>query len=368
MKNRFYAAFGVLLLTAMLLSACGGAAAEPEETTVEETAPEEAVVEEPEEEMSTVGTAENPIQVMFVPSADADELITGGTMLADVLNEATGYEFEVIVPNSYAATLEEMCANTETSMGFIPGLGYTLANALCGVEVAAKGERFGYLWYSTSIYVLRDSGIETLADLEGLTWAAPSLTSTSGYLYPLNKLNDAGITPGEIVEFGGSATGVVRAVYNGEVDFGTSFYSPGRVDGVAIEWEPGDDPDIPAELVEFCANTEGDSTVLCGNFEPRDARRNLRKEVPDVMQQVRVLDTTEKITNDTLSFGPDFPEDIRDAIMAALFAYAADNPDDFGIAMDPYSWSSIVPAEDAEYDGIRAAVNNAGFSIENLGE
>ena len=87
-----------------------------------------------------------------------------------------------------------------------------------------------------------------------------------------------------------------------------------------------------------------------------------------MIQNLRILATTTQITNDTVSFGPDFPEDLREAILDALFAFAADDPDGFSTAMDAYSWTSINEATDAEYDDIRLAVEAAGVSLENLGE
>ena len=64
--------------------------------------------------------------------------------MKNALEEATGLTFEVSVPTSYAATIEEMCAAPDRTMGFIPGLGYVLATNLCGVEVGFNAVRFGY--------------------------------------------------------------------------------------------------------------------------------------------------------------------------------------------------------------------------------
>jgi phosphonate transport system substrate-binding protein len=343
-KTRLSYLIALLLVASLLLSAC------------EQLAPGQ-----------DIGSEERPIKVLFVPSVDAAEIVAGGELLAETLHGATGLYFEVTVPTSYAATLEEMCASPEDTMGFIPGLGYVLANQLCGVDVSGKAVRFGYDWYAAMIVVARDSDIQTLADLNGKKWAYPDASSTSGYLYPTHMFAAEGVTPGETVE-AGSHDAAVKAVYNGEADFGTAFYSPPRVDGVAIDWLPGQDPDVPADLLDSCATTEDGGKVLCGNFEPRDARRNLRKEIPDVMQKVRILTTTTQIRNDTVSFGPDFPEDLRDQIMTALFDFAESDPDGFEIAFDPYSWTSINPATDAEYDDIRLAVEASGFTLEDLGE
>ena len=363
---------GLLVIGTLIISACATATPEPAPTQPppEDTEPPPEPTEpppEPTEPPPELGTAENPVKVLFVPSVDATEIISGGDLLTAVLSEATGLVYEVSVPTSYAATLEEMCASPANTMGFIPGLGYVLANQLCGVDVSAKAERFGYAWYAAMFIVQRDSDFQTIEDLAGASWATPEFTSTSGFLYPTYLLQESSITPGEIVEAGGH-TGAMRAVYNGEVDFATAFYSPYRVDGTSIDWLPGDDADIPVDLVASCANTEDDGTIMCGNVEPRDARRNLRRDVPDAIQKLRIIGTTSQITNDTVSFGPDFPQEVRDAIMAALFAYSESDRDGFSEAMGFYNWNGVFPAADADYDDIRLAVQAAGFSLEDLGQ
>ena len=74
------------------------------------------------------------------------------------------------MPTSYAATIEEMCASPKDTIGFIPGLGYVLANQLCGVDVAFKAVRFGSDVYYAQILVARDSAYKTLKDLDGKKW------------------------------------------------------------------------------------------------------------------------------------------------------------------------------------------------------
>ena len=226
-RHRMLVAACLVLVLALLLSAC----AAPVAPAVDTAAPTAAVEEEgAAEEMasdtaSDVGSEENPIKVLFVPSVDAQVIVSGGELMAEALNEATGLNFEVSVPTSYAATIEEMCASPENSMGFIPGLGYVLANQLCGVDVAFKAVRFGNDAYWAQLLVPRDSDVESLADLAGKTWAYPDAGSTSGYLAILPMIADAGIEVGETLEAGGH-TGAVRAVYNGEADFATTFFSP----------------------------------------------------------------------------------------------------------------------------------------------
>ncbi|OQY89911.1 MAG: hypothetical protein B6D39_09030 [Anaerolineae bacterium UTCFX2] len=322
----------------------------------------------PKEPTTDIGTADHPIKVLFVPSVDANQIIAGGEVMANALKEATGLEFKVSVPTSYAATIEEMCASPEDTMGFIPAQGYVIANQLCGVDVAFKAIRRGWGVYWAMFVVPRDSKAQTLADLDGLKWAYPDAGSTSGYLFPQIALNNAGATPGETLEAGGHPE-AIRAVYNGEADFGTAFYSaPLKPEGEA-PWAVGDDPDVPADLVESCAPSADGEALMCGEWRVLDARANLRTEAPDVIQKVRILALTDPIPNDTLSFGPDFPPELRAAIEKALVAFSKSDAWFQSIGSeDFYSWSGLEVAHDEEYDIVRQLVDFLGITLKDLGK
>lgn len=350
---------------ALLIAACGGDSGSTTTTAAAETttttAPPETTTTT--EAMAELGSAERPIQVLFVPSVDAQVITSGGDIMDQALTDATGLEFEVSVPTSYAATIEEMCANPADTMGFIPAFGYVLASQLCQVDVSFKAVRFGWGVYWAQFLVARDSDYQTLADLEGASWAYPDPGSTSGFLFPSVALDDAGVTPGETVEAGGHPQAAL-AVYNGEVDFGTSFFSPPLLpEG---QWEIGDPPDVPDEFIDSCApNDEGQ--LWCGDYRVLDARASATEEAPDIMQKVRILTITDAIPNDTLSFGPDFPADLRAQIEDALVAFA-ETPewaDSIG-NQDFYAWSGIEPATDAEYDIVRSVVDSQGITLEDL--
>ena len=118
MNKRLYFVLLTLIVTAsMILSACAPAATEaPVATEAPATeAPTEAPVAT-EPPMPAIGSPEHPIKVLFVPSVDANIITTGGEVMAAALNEATGLTFEVTVPTSYAATIEEMCASPADSL------------------------------------------------------------------------------------------------------------------------------------------------------------------------------------------------------------------------------------------------------------
>ena len=189
-KQTVYLSIAIVMIASVVLAACGQAATPTQAPTQppEPTTPPPTAVPEP-----AVGSAEHPIKVLFVPSVDAKVIVTGGEIMANALNDATGLTFEVTVPTSYAATIEEMCASPTDTIGFIPGLGYALASNLCGVDVAFKAVRFGFDVYWAQILVQRDSPYQTLADLAGKKWGYGDVGSTSGYMVPLVMFQDAGI-------------------------------------------------------------------------------------------------------------------------------------------------------------------------------
>jgi phosphonate transport system substrate-binding protein len=385
MKKSLHLLLAVMAIVVLVVSACAPATEAPTQPPATEE-PTEMATEEPTEmateapteaateaATSDIGTPDHPIKVLFVPSVDANQIVTGGEVMANALNEATGLTFEVVVPTSYAATVEEMCASPADTMAFIPGLGYAIASQLCGVDVAFKAIRFGYPVYWAEYIVARDSEFQSLEDLEGATWGYGDQGSTSGYMVPAVELAEAGITPGEQVQTGGHNQ-TVTAVYNGEVDFGTVFYSvPLNPDGEPLftyeQYENGEitelsQYEVPEEVIPNCAPSDDGEQLLCDGYRVLDARANVRTEAPDVMQKVRILAISQAIPNDTLSFGPEFPADVRTQIEEALLAFAETDAWDESIgSSDFYGWSGIAPATDAEYDVVRAMVEATGYQL-----
>jgi len=391
MKKSLHLFFAVMAILVLVISACAPVTAAPTEPPATEEPTQAPATEEPTEAPATepateaptgeateapttdIGTPEHPIKVLFVPSVEANQIVSGGEVMAQALNEATGLTFEVVVPTSYAATVEEMCASPSDTMAFIPGLGYAIASQLCGVDVAFKAIRFGYPVYWTEYIVARDSEFQTLEDLEGATWGYGDQGSTSGYMVPAVELAAAGVTPGEQVQTGGHNQ-TVTAVYNGEVDFGTVFYSvPLNPDGEPVftyeqfqnnEITELSQYEVPEESIPNCGPSDDGEQLLCDGYRVLDARANVRTEAPDVMQKVRILAVSQAIPNDTLSFGPEFPAELRTQIEEALLAFAETEAWNESIgSSDFYGWSGIDPATDAEYDLVRAMVEATGYQL-----
>ncbi|MFO7536866.1 MAG: PhnD/SsuA/transferrin family substrate-binding protein [Chloroflexota bacterium] len=325
---------------------------------------------EAESDRAPLGSEERPIKVLFVPSVEAAVIVSGGQVMADALEEATGLKFEVIVPTSYAAAIEEMCASPDDTIGFIPALGYVLANERCGVTVGAAAVRFGLSWYASQFVVRADSGIETIEDLAGKTWCVPDFGSTSGYLYPQVFLQENGIEPGETSACGGHG-GAMSAVFTGEADFATAYFSPPLLP--SGQWQYGvDDPEIWREAGEDPERMDNGHILVAGGpdeggYRILDAREPVAATYPEIFEETEILALTPQIPNDTVSFGPDFPFPLAQRIIDSLVEFTQTDACQESICSGEfYSWTGIDPVSDSFYDPVRSFMTILGLTEEDI--
>lgn len=367
-RKNIIALITALTVLSVMLTSCQKATATPKPLVP--VAPTQVIPVAPTQAPSdaAIGSAEHPIKVLFVPFTDVTKLTTAADIMAQALNQVTGLEFAVSIPSSYAATIEEMCASPKDTIGFLPGLGYVLANQLCGVDVAFRGKRYLQMGYRAQILVQRDSPYATINDLAGKKWGIVDKKSVTGYLAELVMFEEAGITPGETVTTGGFDHSV-KALYNGEVDFsGTTYLPPVKPSG-QLYWKSGDPADIPDDLIPSCKPSDDGKSLMCGDWRVLDSRVLIRTEAPDVMQKVRILAISSRIPYDTISFGPEFPADQRAKIETALAEFAKTSEWKTSIgSTDLYNWSGIAPAKDADYQIFRKMMRVGGITLDTFGK
>jgi len=306
-----------------------------------------------------LGTERNPIKLYFVPSVEVAVIVESGDAITAFLEEQTGLKFEVKVPTTYAAVVEELGAAEGDAMAFIPAMGYVLAADKYETDVALATVRYGWAYYWAQYVVARDSDMQTMADLNGKSWAYPSVTSTSGYLVPASYFAKNGIEPGEMVEAGGHPQ-AVTAVYEGQADFGTCYFSaPGN------DWQIGDAPEPDGEFTY--EEVDGKIKAYKGGERIRDARTAVINTYPDVLEKVRILDISAPIPNDTVSFCKDFPTDVRDQIVQGLLDYADTEEGQAVLANDQfYDITGFTPVDDSQFDPIRDMIEGLGMTEEDI--
>lgn len=273
---------------------------------------------------AALGTEENPIVWSFVPSGESERVATGAREVADLLHQKTGYFFRTNVATEYAGVIEAMGSSPPTAhMASLATFAYVLAAERGVADAALVAVRFGSPVYNGQIIVRRGSGIASLADLRGKTFARPDPLSTSGWIIPMLTLRAAGVDPdrdlSRVVD-AGSHDAVVAAVYNGDVDAGATFV---------------------------------------------DARTTLEKQHPDVMDRVVVIKISENIPNDGVQFIPSMPAQMRERIVEALLAVSATDEGKRALGT-AYQWSGLQRIDDHFYDPFRQVLQASGMKIEAL--
>ncbi len=269
-----------------------------------------------------LGTEENPVIWTFVPSQDSEEVLAGAQQIADMVTDKTGIVIKTNIATEYAGLIEAMC-NGEAQMGALNTFGYVLASQRKCAEVALASTRYGTAFYTGQIVVGVDSGINSLADISGKTFCRPDPLSTSGWIIPSIMLSAVGVNPDtdlkQVVDANGH-DGVITAIYNGDCDAGASFV---------------------------------------------DARSNVEDDLADVKDKVLVLEVSPEIPNDTISFGKDVPQEMRDQIVTALVEIANDEGSK-DMLKQTYSWDGLVEKDDSFYDPFRQVLDASGIEVESF--
>jgi len=167
---------------------------------------------------------EEPLKMALIPGGEALAEVERYEPIAEYLSEQIGREVELIVATDYTAVIIAFKTGDCDIARFGP-FSYLLAVEEAKVEIIVRGVKksTGKDAYHGYIITRADSGIKTLDDIKGKTFAFVDVASTSGYLIPQAVLKGAGIDPEkDFAEtfFAGSHPGVIEAVKNGQVDAG----------------------------------------------------------------------------------------------------------------------------------------------------
>jgi len=159
----------------------------------------------------------------LLPAEEAVEMVRQFQGIADYVGKAVGLPTKIFVSQSYNALIEAMEAG-KIDVAYLGGSTYVAAyNKGLGVVPMAVARLQGRTYYKSCIITRPDSGIKTLQDLKGKSFAFVTPTSTSGGVGPRFYLNKNGINPEDFFKsliYAGKHDSVFLAVKNKKVDAG----------------------------------------------------------------------------------------------------------------------------------------------------
>ena len=157
------------------------------------------------------------------PYDTAARLVPIYQKVGKLIGDKLGCKVEVYVATAYNAEIEAM-RNGKLEVGEFGPLGYVLAHQVAKAEaVAAFGTAEGKPdTYWASLVTYPSSGIKTVADIRGHTFAFSDPASTSGHLFPAYALRKAGLDPEKDIKaiYAGSHTASFEALRNHKVEAG----------------------------------------------------------------------------------------------------------------------------------------------------
>jgi phosphonate transport system substrate-binding protein len=171
----------------------------------------------------TVCPNDGTVRFGVEPYESAARLLPVYGDIAKLIGDKLGCKVELYVATSYNAEIEAM-RSQKLEFGQFGPLGYVLAHQVANAQaVAGFGAEDGKpASYFASIVTWPDTGIKTIADVKGHSFAYSDPTSTSGHLFPAYGLRKAGVDPDHDVRalYAGSHTASFEALRNHKVEAG----------------------------------------------------------------------------------------------------------------------------------------------------
>lgn len=165
------------------------------------------------------------LRIALIPSEDSRAMIRQSQALLDALGKKLGVKVEGFVATDYNGVIEAL-RSKHVDVAYLGPFSYVKAAQVANCEAFAVAEtrKNGTVAYHSQIIATPQSGIRSLADLKGRNFAFVDPTSTSGYVFPMVALKEAGIVPKDDfknVIYTGAHDANILAVKNRRVDAAT---------------------------------------------------------------------------------------------------------------------------------------------------
>jgi phosphonate transport system substrate-binding protein len=166
-------------------------------------------------------SAAGPLRVSAIPDEAPTELLRKFAPLGKYLEAEIGIPVEFFPVTDYAAVVEALAAK-KLDLAWLGGFTFVQARLKTGnaIPIVQREEDEKFI---SRFITAQDSGINSLADLKGKTFAFGSVSSTSGHLMPRYFLLQAKIDPDKdfkTVAFSGAHDATAAWVESGRVQAG----------------------------------------------------------------------------------------------------------------------------------------------------
>ncbi len=275
-----------------------------------------------------LGTKENPVKIFFTPAQNTGVISESSKEFVKFLEKETGLYFEIKVPTSYISVVEAF-GSKRADIAIMNSFGYLLAHQKYGANAVLRIVRFGKDHYKGQIVTRVDSGIKTLQDLKGKSFAFTDSSSISGYIFPLKLLMDNNILLKNKI-FAARHDNVINMVYQKQVDAGATFNSDPSPEGVVT-----------------------------------DARSLVISQYPDVLEKIKILTLTDNIPNDPVVLRANLDDKIKDLFINSLKKFLL-TPAGENTFSKIYNFQGVVPAKDSDYDELRQIISKINLDLKGL--
>ena len=175
--------------------------------------------------LATRPVAARDLQFGYTPVLGQTEMRAEFQPLTDYLSDAIGQKVVLYIAKDYGDLRTQMELGTVDIGSFSP---FAYVDAARGgkIRIIAQSIIDGAATYRGIIVARKDSGLKTLADLQGKRFAFVDPKSASGYVYPRAMLIEKGMNPENFFKatmFAGDHNKVIAAVLDGQADAGATY-------------------------------------------------------------------------------------------------------------------------------------------------
>lgn len=241
----------------------------------------------------------------YYPSAESEKVVEDLRPLEQYLENKLNIKIKPFIATDYTSLIEGLCSG-KIDGSFLSALPYVISKNKCKTKMIITSLRKDGTTFYKSYFIINSSKeYKSLHDLKGKTWGIPDIASTSGYLFPVLRINELGLNPDKDFKKIQLNTheNVIIAVYNNEVDFGT-IYS--------------------------------------------DARITIKEEYPDIFEKTKVIDSIGPIPNDGFVVSSSLSEDLIKKLKEAFLSI--NNDTTILNILKKYGWYGVVETDENIYN------------------